>query len=54
MAKKIFLNGDRTTPIVHAPSVIRKKPHLEVAFLRGNILEMKLEEQLHFMIFDEI
>ena len=53
MAKKMFLNRQRTTPNAQVPSVSREELESEVAYFSGNNPVSGITEQPHFMIMDE-
>ena len=53
MAKKIFLNRERSTPIAQAPSISREENEAEVASSSRSNHVSEIREQLPFMILDE-
>ena len=53
MAKKMFLNRERATPIAPVSSIIREERESEVAFSNRNNPVSGKREQLPFMILDE-
>ena len=53
MAKKMFLNRERATPIAPVPSISREEPDAEVAFSNRNNPVLGIRDQLPFMILDE-
>ena len=53
MPKKMFLNWERATLNVQAPSISREEPEAEVASSSRNNHVSEKREELHFMILDE-
>ena len=53
MAKKLFLNRERATPIAEVPSIRSEEPESEVASCSGNNIVSGIREQLPFFFLDE-